>query len=65
MKYMVSDIREQLNEAYLRAITRMFDMIYYVGYDLDELLELVCHSDYIFLQRLSNGKEKQYVQSIG
>jgi len=49
LKYMVNDIREQLNEAYLCAITRMFDMIYYVGYDLDELLELVCHSDYIFL----------------
>lgn len=37
MKYMVNDIRGQLNEAYLRAITRMSDMIYYVGYDLDEL----------------------------
>jgi hypothetical protein len=61
---MANGIREQLNEAYLRAITRMFDMIY-VGYDLDELLELVCHSDYIFLQRLLNGKENQYVQSIG
>ena len=65
MKYMVNDIREQLNEAYLRAITRMFDIIYYVGYDLDELSELACCSNYIFLQRLSNGKEKQYVQSIG
>ena len=62
---MVNDIREQFGKSYLHAMTWTLDMICYAEYSWDELSELACCSNYIFLQRLSNGKEKQYVQSIG